>query len=111
MFLKPVIPVLEYVLFYDYIANVLCENKEKPALECNGKCYLTKEMAKASDAPENGNDEKQITIETSLVFFQEIDADFGLNPFLAIQKSKIPSTYNLSYSHLKTDSIFRPPIV
>lgn len=32
---------------YDYIVNVLCENKDKPALKCNGKCYLAKMLATA----------------------------------------------------------------
>ena len=25
---------------HDYIVNELCENREKPILTCNGKCYL-----------------------------------------------------------------------
>lgn len=35
-------PVLEYVTNYKYISQELCENKDKPELECNGKCYLYK---------------------------------------------------------------------
>src|SRR5690554_7517932 len=58
MLFKPVIPVLEYVVFYDYIKNELCENKEIAEMECNGKCHLVKELAKASDAPENGKEKR-----------------------------------------------------
>lgn len=43
---RPVLPVIEYYANYDYIANVLCENRDKPYLECNGKCYLEKQIAK-----------------------------------------------------------------
>lgn len=111
MLFKPVIPVLEYVVFYDYIKNELCENKDKPKLECNGKCHLVKEMAKASDTPEKGNDKKHISVETSVVFCQEIDVNFGFKPLIYTRKSEITSNYNLSYSYLEINSVFKPPIV
>ncbi|UUC46001.1 hypothetical protein [Flavobacterium cerinum] len=111
MLLKPVIPVLEYIVFYDYIKNELCENKDKPKLKCNGKCHLAKEMAKASDTPEKGNEKKHISIETSIVFYKEIEEDFGFSPLFYKYKSKISSNYDLSYSYLETDSLFRPPVV
>ena len=47
MFLKPIFPVLDYIINYDYIANELCENKAKPELKCNGKCHLVNELAQA----------------------------------------------------------------
>ena len=50
---KPLWPVVDYVVNYDYIVNVLCENKDKPEMECNGKCHLGKELAK-----EAGKDDK-----------------------------------------------------
>ncbi len=49
MLVKPVLPVVEYMVNYDYISKVLCENKAKPKLKCNGKCHLMKELAKASE--------------------------------------------------------------
>jgi len=45
---RPVLPVLSYYANYDYIANVLCENRDKPYLACNGKCYLEKQLAKTN---------------------------------------------------------------
>jgi hypothetical protein len=44
--IRPMLPVLEYYANYDYIANELCINKDKPYLECNGKCYLETELQK-----------------------------------------------------------------
>ena len=38
------LPIIEYYANYEYIANVLCENRDKPYLECNGKCYLQKQL-------------------------------------------------------------------
>ncbi len=41
---RPIIPLIEYYANYNYIATVLCENKDRPYLECNGKCYLEKQL-------------------------------------------------------------------
>ena len=45
--LKPVLPYVEYTINYEYISEVLCENKELPELECNGKCHLAKQFENA----------------------------------------------------------------
>ena len=45
---KPLAPIIEYYANYDYIATELCENKDKPYLECNGKCYLEKQLNKTN---------------------------------------------------------------
>lgn len=47
--LRPVFPYVEYIFNYDYIVAVLCINKEKPELECNGKCYLDEQLAKVAN--------------------------------------------------------------
>ena len=47
--LKPISPIIGYYINYDYIVNVLCENKDKPVMKCNGKCHLAKELKKAND--------------------------------------------------------------
>lgn len=44
--IRPIMPIIEYHANYDYIASVLCENRDKPYLECNGKCYLEKQLKK-----------------------------------------------------------------
>lgn len=112
MLIRPVIPVVDYMVNYDYIKNELCVNKEKPQLHCNGKCHLAKELAKASESSENNKDKKNIVTESIVVFFQEIDEIFTPRAlFYNIQKIKIHSGYNLFYSYLNINSVFRPPIV
>ncbi|MBU2950397.1 hypothetical protein KO493_06790 [Tamlana agarivorans] len=107
---KPVLPLVEYAVFYDYIKNELCENKEIVEMQCNGKCHLAKEMAKASEAPENGNDEKQMAFETLVVFYQEITNQL-ITPLVIFNKNSIFTNYNLEYSYLNLDSVFHPPQV
>lgn len=46
--IQPLLPYVNYIANYDYIANELCENKDAPELECNGKCYLAKEITKVT---------------------------------------------------------------
>lgn len=46
---RPLKPIIEYYINYDYIVNVLCENKDKPKLKCNGKCYLNKQVKEANN--------------------------------------------------------------
>lgn len=82
MLVKPLWPVMEYVVNYDYIANVLCENKDKPQLQCNGKCYLAKQLKKAQrEQDKNPFGEQRSKIEVqSMVYFQSL-----LNFDLALQ--------------------------
>lgn len=42
---RPVLPVIDYVFNYEYIATELCVNRDRPEMHCNGKCYLMKSMA------------------------------------------------------------------
>lgn len=44
--LQPALPILEYLINYDLIVNELCENRDKPILACNGKCYLGDQIEK-----------------------------------------------------------------
>ncbi len=46
--LKPVIYCVEFVVNYQYISQVLCINKKKPQLKCNGKCYLKSKLSKVN---------------------------------------------------------------
>ena len=73
LFLKPVFPLLDYIANYDYIAKVLCENKTKPELKCNGKCHLMKELASQAEKDTPLQNNKKVTSsEFEVLFFQEI---------------------------------------
>lgn len=109
--LKPIFPVLEYAVRYDYISKVLCINKDKPKLQCNGKCHLMKELAKASenDSPISSN--KKITShEVEVLFFQEINP-FNVLPVYFQKTEKINSNYSNLYSHRISCAVFHPPTV
>ena len=41
--------ILYYQLNIDYIIETYCINKEAPQLECNGKCFLSKQLEPSND--------------------------------------------------------------
>lgn len=59
--IRPTFPFFNYAINYDYIAEVLCINKEKEVLLCNGKCQLTKEILE--NEPEGTSEYPQISFE------------------------------------------------
>jgi len=44
--IRPVLPLVNYAVNYDYIVKNLCENRAVPQSTCKGKCYVEKELAK-----------------------------------------------------------------
>lgn len=44
LFSRPLLPIIEYWTNYNYISKVICINKNKPELNCNGTCYLVKKI-------------------------------------------------------------------
>lgn len=109
MLLKPIVPVLDYFWNYDYITSELCENKDKPIMGCNGKCYLMKELAKASESEKPiSSDKKHSTTETTDLFL----ADFTTYDFptsAVFSSSELNASYCNLYANLSTDSCFHPP--
>jgi hypothetical protein len=110
MFIKPVMPVLEYIVNYDYIANVLCENKEKPELHCNGKCHLMKELAKAAEDEKPVSGKKSLHQEAEVLFVQPL-YNFSLSTFTLPESNKVAILCNNNYSMLAETSFFHPPAV
>jgi len=111
LFLKPIFPVIEYGVNYDYISKVLCENKAKPMMHCNGKCHLMKELAKAAETDNpKSSDKKENTPIQEVLFFKEINT-FSIVSFDFETKTKINTSYLNWYSYLNANSEFHPPTI
>ena len=90
----------------DYIAKVLCINIDKPQLNCNGKCFLTKKIAEAEKKQQNQERKAQ----------KDISQQIMLIPFFHIKflKDKSPEniiTYQNNYKFTNTESLFHPPAI
>ena len=111
LILKPILPVVDYIVNYEYISKVLCVNKAKPMMHCNGKCHLMKELAKAADTENpKSSDKKQNSPIQEVLFFKEIKS-FSIVSFSFSTESKINSSYLELYSYLNTNSVFHPPTI
>lgn len=88
-----------------YIIAELCENRDKPAMHCNGQCVLMKKLKKLEDQQDKEHTsnfnkvEVAIVIPTMLVLPELIKITF---------KNTIPP-YNKSYSYLFSNRPFLPP--
>lgn len=49
--IQPAIPFLHYTFQKDYYAQILCVNKAKPSMHCEGKCALKKEIKEKQSQP------------------------------------------------------------
>ena len=109
MLLKPVLPVIDYIVNYDYISKVLCVNKAKPKMQCNGKCHLMKEMAKAAENETPvSSDKKMAPQQLEILFLEEIKS-FKMAPIYFCKTQKTNSYYSNLYFYLNSVSVFHPP--
>lgn len=110
MLIKPLWPVVEYIMNYDYIVNVLCENKDKPELQCDGKCYLAQMLAEESQQNEKnpfGEEQSKTEIQHP-AFFQSLflhEFKVGLS---SEAQNNFKATRQLT-STLFTTDISQPP--
>lgn len=74
MLVRPLWPIVEYLTNYSYIVEVLCENRDRPELDCDGKCYLSKLLAEQRrDQDKNPFGEQRSPAEVQpLVYFQAL---------------------------------------
>jgi hypothetical protein len=106
----PAVPVLEYMINYNYIASVLCENRDKPVLTCNGKCYLMDQVKKQlqldtdqqKPMPPKIDFEKFISLKPVFPFVQ---------PLTHNQLLTTPVAFSDLKDHYFPASLLRPPIV
>lgn len=104
---RPAIPLVEYCLQKDYIAKVLCINKEKPQLKCNGKCHLSKQLQaeteETADSPFSAGSEKE-----QKQISEFIVAGFSLNT--GFSDSHVPlSIFHNLYTYSFSLFVFHPP--
>jgi len=107
--LKPIIPVLQYAIGYDYIVKVLCENREKPEMQCHGTCYLKSELARASKEESSSTEKKNSETSSTTLFYLVIESLCLLS--LHDIKNKINTFYSNLYTYLNTFLVFHPPTI
>jgi len=99
----PVFPVFNYVINTDiYVA--LCINKDKPKLECNGKCHLSEELEQA----ENSNEDKPL-LEINMKDFPIGFVNFVELDNISFDFSTSEIEFEENYSFALEYDIYTPP--
>lgn len=104
--IRPVLPLVNYAVNYDYIVKNLCENRNVPQSTCKGKCYVGKELAKT----EKQTNPQTIKISVLDVFIdQEILSFSNKNAVDFLHKA--PNSITIaSYTSEYFSRIFHPPL-
>jgi hypothetical protein len=68
--------VAYYRVNQDYISKNLCENRDKPMLDCNGQCYLAKQLKAAEEKEQKSNSERLEKMPEVVLSFQAIQPVF-----------------------------------
>lgn len=106
--IQPVMPLIEYQVNKEYIASVLCENRNEPALACNGKCYLEKQVKESQEKSSHEHSLPQIDF-TKYPVSPIGNISYQFQEFEALNGAQfIEQTLELQ---LYSNSLFRPPIV
>jgi hypothetical protein len=98
-----------YQLHKDFIAKTLCENRDKPAMKCCGKCYLRKQLKKVED---NDHSKKPLRVDKSEIFVCILPASITTSiPYIPVEASvQHPGVKQLHDCSLP-QSVFHPPSV
>lgn len=108
--IQPSLPILEYMINYDYIVKELCENRDKPVLTCNGKCYL----GDLVDQNRNLNHKEQLPLPPEMELVKYISLSTVIIPETPVSsesKKSTPESVPGFKERQFSTSLLRPPIV
>jgi hypothetical protein len=106
---RPLVPLVEYAVNYDYISEVLCINKNNVELHCNGKCYLSKQLSKVNDVDSSPLNKTKNSGQKLLDIYILPDIA-GINTTENTFFSHFNFLFTSEYSFLFLKPIFRPPV-
>lgn len=100
--------VLDFKINQDFIAEMLCINRDEPMTTCNGTCYLTQQLQKAEEqedkqAPLRNKEPLQVAY-----YYDKSDFAFDFDPIDWESKTQ-PTSRDLSYHSSFHAAIFHPP--
>ncbi|WP_316836287.1 hypothetical protein [Pedobacter nutrimenti] len=88
----------------NYIASKLCENRDKPQLHCNGKCYLMKKLKQAEEKEKSQNRESQKNHFQEALITQKTNFNFQVQLLKVLYTEELPFVLPRH-----STAIFHPP--
>lgn len=100
--------IAHYNLNRDYIARVLCENRDRPQLHCDGKCFLAKRLKAQQDRQDKETTERVQRL-PSMTLFCANHLPFAFEPTatgtaVPVFDARQPGAYRIA-----PDALFQPP--
>ena len=100
--------IAHYQINKEYIARVLCENRDKPQLHCDGKCYLAKRLRASQDRQDKETTERVRATPTITLFCTDQFA-FDFASVVANRSTDSVPDYLLKPYATTTLALLRPP--
>ena len=99
---------VNFKLNQDFIAEVLCINKDKPMSNCNGQCYLTKQI-KAQEEKNETQTPKKINERAEVLFCDAYQVSYCVSNIEFLEEAVIlPKNLDFNIQEFIED-IFHPP--
>jgi hypothetical protein len=101
-----VLIVAEYVINKEYIAQNICENRDKPKMNCKGKCHLKKQLAE-DESGKKGNSQSQQEKQDVNLFCQYFNLRVPLLVVPVLKQKFLSANEFFILNYIK--NIFHPP--
>jgi hypothetical protein len=103
---------LDFEVRREYIINNLCENKNRPQMHCDGKCYLAKRIASLDEQEKRQAEKTYMSRLIDQVMDQRVHFSFNQQPVLVeLLPRAVFSLRSFFTSRIAVDDIFHPPLV
>ncbi len=97
-----------FVLNQDKIEALFCINKAKPAMQCHGKCHLSKQLAANNDKDGEKSPLSQLENAFKVTFFHQQTSPENRNAHCVLDEK--PHTFYMGlHSGLHSRPLFHPP--
>ncbi len=100
--------VTYFVINRDYIEKVLCENRNRPSLHCNGKCFLAKKLKQQWKAAEKDAVDSLKGLSWTSWYYQDFD-HLGFEFRIVLPKLSVWEITYLLYYPSCLPGVFHPP--
>ena len=95
-----------FVLRQDVIVERFCENRDRPELNCDGVCYLTKQLKEHQDREREQN---EAVLELALTFHLQVAESIALDTPADGIEARFGATALLDWAAGVPDEVFVPP--
>jgi len=109
-----VIPLLylDFEIRREYIINNLCENKNQPQMNCDGKCYLAKRIASLDEQEKRQAEKTYMSRLIDQVMDQRVHFTFVQQPVVVEWLPRaVFSIASCFTPRVAVEDIFHPPLV